>query len=463
MAKIPAKNTAASAKESEKTAKKTAIKPKETVKYKLPDNLKAKLKASLKTKTKEVDVETPVNKPEMIAPVASVSSASSTTSAEPEIYVETPFVLSEKAKARELAKAKLIEAVKAKYSEKAKGKLKETAKPQGTSKNKPIEQAVVEPVPEAKPIVKEAITPEPKTTPSPAVKAKTEEPAKAKKESLKEKHARITPEKHNEEDLPDVSLEAVTKEVTADDLLEITIEKKLMALYHLQQTDTKIDKIRIIRGELPLEVEDLEDEIAGLETRIDNYVLEIEQLEKQIKDKEASIKDSQSLIKKYEDQQMNVRNNREYDSITKEIEFQTLEIQLAEKRIKEFAFSLNAKNEEVASAQKILEERGNDLSIKKSELDDITTETKKEEENLEKKSEENQKLIEARLLTAYKRIRQNMRNGLAVVTVERDACGGCFNKIPPQRQLDIRMHRKIIVCEYCGRILVDSQIVDSVS
>jgi predicted nucleic acid-binding Zn-ribbon protein len=168
------------------------------------------------------------------------------------------------------------------------------------------------------------------------------------------------------------------------------------------------------------------------------------------------------LIKKYEDQQMNVRNNREYDSLTKEIEFQNLEIQLAEKRIKEFQGSLEVQKEEIERYQKVLSDRVSDLEIKKNELDDIIAETEKEEQDLITSSEKNRKYIEERLLTAYTRIRKNARNGLAVVQIERDACGGCFNKIPPQHQLDIRMHKKIIVCEYCGRILVDDEIVNSV-
>lgn len=249
----------------------------------------------------------------------------------------------------------------------------------------------------------------------------------------------------------------------AEQVIEITIEKKLIALYTLQQIDSQTDKIRIIRGELPLEVQDLEDEIAGLETRIDNYIKELELLKQSIAEKENSIIDSKALIKKYEDQQMKVRNNREYDSLSKEIEFQSLEIQLSEKRIKEFNFKCNAIKEDIENSQQILKERKDDLEIKKSELADIVTETEKEEKQLIKKSEENQKFIEERLLTAYKRIRKNARNGLAVVQIERDACGGCFNKIPPQHQLDIRMHKKIIVCEYCGRILVDQNIVDIVN
>jgi uncharacterized protein len=239
---------------------------------------------------------------------------------------------------------------------------------------------------------------------------------------------------------------------------DISVETKLIALYTLQQIDSQIDKIRIIRGELPLEVQDLEDDVAGLETRIDNFVQEINVLESSISEKKAIISDCQMLIKRYEEQQNNVRNNREYDSLTKEIEFQNLEIQLSEKRIKEFTFSLEAKKAEVENAQQKLIERKGELDIKKAELDDIIAETEKEETELIQKSHNNEKLFDERLLIAYKRIRENARNGLAVVKVERDACGGCFNKIPPQRQLDIRMHKKIIVCEYCGRILVDNAI-----
>jgi uncharacterized protein len=252
------------------------------------------------------------------------------------------------------------------------------------------------------------------------------------------------------------------KPEVADEKGEVSIEKKLIALYNLQQIDSQVDKIRIIRGELPLEVQDLEDEIAGLETRIDNYLQETEALEKSITDKKNAIKDSHALIKKYGEQQMNVRNNREYDSLTKEIEFQNLEIQLSEKRIREFQQSVETKKVEIEHYQKVLGDRKNDLEIKQNELEDIVRETEKEENDLIKRSEENRKVIEERLITAYSRIRKNARNGLAVVQIERDACGGCFNKIPPQHQLDIRMHKKIIVCEYCGRILVDDGIVNLV-
>jgi predicted nucleic acid-binding Zn-ribbon protein len=244
---------------------------------------------------------------------------------------------------------------------------------------------------------------------------------------------------------------------------EITIEQKLIALYTLQQIDSQVDRIRIVRGELPLEVQDLEDEIAGLETRIGNYQEETDSLKKQIAEKKIAIKESEAMIKKYEQQQNDVRNNREYDSLSKEIEFQTLEIQLSEKRIKEFTFKLDTIKEEITKSKEILSERKKDLSAKKAELNDIVADTQKDENELIKKSTENQKFIEDRLLNAYQRIRVNARNGLAVVHIERDACGGCFNKIPPQSQLDIRMHKKIIVCEYCGRIIVDEEISNLVN
>lgn len=240
---------------------------------------------------------------------------------------------------------------------------------------------------------------------------------------------------------------------------ELTIEEKLRALYSLQLVDSEIDKIRTLRGELPLEVQDLEDEVEGLETRVTNLKSETSELEKAIVSKNNEITASQALIKKYEEQQNNVRNNREYDSLSKEIEFQTLEIELCNKKIREFTAQVEEKKEVMNEALKTLEERKHDLESKKSELDDITRDTQKEEEQLETRSSELQTRIEERLLTAYKRIRSNARNGLAVVSVQRDACGGCFNQIPPQRQLDIRSRKKIIVCEYCGRILVDDEIV----
>lgn len=238
----------------------------------------------------------------------------------------------------------------------------------------------------------------------------------------------------------------------------ISVEEKLRALYELQCVISEIDKIKTLRGELPLEVQDLEDEIAGLKTRLVNLDDEIKNLETAINNKKIAIKDSKALIAKYTEQQNNVRNNREFDSLSKEIEFQSLEIELSEKRIKEYTAEMVQKKETISTSKTQLSEREEDLDRKKNELEEITEETKIEEEKLKVKSEKIESFIEPRLLQAFKRIRKNARNGLAVVTIQRDACGGCFNKIPPQRQLDIASRKKIIVCEYCGRILVDQKI-----
>jgi uncharacterized protein len=240
---------------------------------------------------------------------------------------------------------------------------------------------------------------------------------------------------------------------------EISVEERLRALYSLQLVDSEIDKIKTLRGELPLEVQDLEDEIAGLETRLGNLKDEVVNLEKSVSKKHNEITDAESLIKKYEEQQKNVRNNREFDSLSKEVEYQNLEIELYNKKIKEFNFQIDEKKIVIAESEVTLSERKTDLENKKSELDEIISDTQKEEEGLYKKLETIEEIIEDRLLTAYKRIRANARNGLAVVPVQRDACGGCFNQIPPQRQLDIKSRKKIIVCEYCGRILVDDEII----
>ncbi len=239
---------------------------------------------------------------------------------------------------------------------------------------------------------------------------------------------------------------------------DISVELKLRALHELQTVVSEVDKIKVLRGELPLEVQDLEDEIAGLKTRLVNLDSEIKNLDTAINNKKIAIKDSQALIVKYTEQQNNVRNNREFDSLSKEIEFQNLEIELSEKRIREFTIEMKEKEEAVVSSKQLLVERQEDLERKKSELQEIQEETKIEEEKLKSKSEKIESFIEPRLLTAFKRIRKNARNGLAVVTIQRDACGGCFNKIPPQRQMDIANRKKIIVCEYCGRILVDPNI-----
>ena len=239
---------------------------------------------------------------------------------------------------------------------------------------------------------------------------------------------------------------------------ELTVEEKLQNLYELQRIDTEIDKIKTLRGELPLEVQDLEDEIAGLETRIENLKVELGELDKTSSTRKMDIKKAEEAIKKYSEQLDNVRNNREYDALSKEIEFQTLEIELCEKRIKEFAAQEEEKSQEVAESTAALEERQKDLDVKKSELDEIISETKQEEEKLRDKAKELETKIEPRLLQSFKRIRKNSRNGLGIVYVQRDACGGCFNKIPPQRQLDIRSRKKIIVCEYCGRIMIDPEL-----
>ncbi len=240
---------------------------------------------------------------------------------------------------------------------------------------------------------------------------------------------------------------------------EMTVEEKLKALYRLQVVDSEIDKIKTLRGELPLEVQDLEDDVEGLETRITKLKEELADLENAARGKQNEIVDAENLIKKYEEQQNNVRNNREYDSLSKEIEYQTLEIELCNKKIKEYTGLKEEKTVVIEDSKKNLEELKGDLENKKSELDSIIADTRKEEEALVKDSDNIGKVIEDRLLTAYKRIRQNARNGLAVVPVQRDACGGCFNQIPPQRQLDIKSRKKIIVCEYCGRILVDDEIL----
>ncbi|MBP6662361.1 MAG: hypothetical protein KA172_04670 [Paludibacter sp.] len=239
---------------------------------------------------------------------------------------------------------------------------------------------------------------------------------------------------------------------------EITVEEKLKALYELQKAVSKIDEIKILRGELPLEVQDLEDEIIGLNTRMDNFETEIADSIAVIASKKIEIEESRMKIAKYKEQQDNVRNNREYDNLSKEIEFQTLEIELCEKRIREYTTAHETKKADQKNTADKLSERKLDLEQKKGELNEIVSETKHEEERLREHAKQIESLIEPRLLTAFKRIRKNARNGLAVVYVQRDACGGCFNKIPAQRQLDIRLRKKIIVCEYCGRILVDQEL-----
>jgi len=240
--------------------------------------------------------------------------------------------------------------------------------------------------------------------------------------------------------------------------IEISIEQKLRALYDLQTIYSDIDRIKTLRGELPLEVQDLEDEIIGLQTRITKYDADVEELTNRIVNRKVDIQNATALITKYQEQINNVRNNREFDHLTKEVEYQTLEIEHCEKNIREFTVAIDVKKEEKAKALAQLEDMNANLKEKKEELEEIVSETRQEEEKLRDDAKQLEKLIEDRLLQAFKRIRKNARNGLAVVYVQRDACGGCFNKIPPQRQLDIRIRKKVIVCEYCGRILVDQQL-----
>jgi predicted nucleic acid-binding Zn-ribbon protein len=238
------------------------------------------------------------------------------------------------------------------------------------------------------------------------------------------------------------------------------LEDQLRNLYQLQRIDSLIDEIRTLRGELPLEVQDLEQHIEGLKSRVDKQNEEMVNLEKMIAEKKNTAKDATALIKKYESQQSKVRNNREYESLAKEIEFQKLEIQLSEKRVKEYKAAIIAKEELIKQSEAILKEKNKDLKGKKEELEEIVADTEKEEKSLVKKSAEAQAEIDPTLLDAYKRIRPNFKNGLAVVTVERESCNGCYVKIPPQRQTEITSHKKLVVCEHCGRMLVDKEILD---
>ncbi|MBO4806862.1 MAG: HalX domain-containing protein [Paludibacteraceae bacterium] len=249
----------------------------------------------------------------------------------------------------------------------------------------------------------------------------------------------------------------------AKETKEISVEDKLRALYDLQLVASEIDKIKTLRGELPLEVQDLEDEIAGLNTRIAKYESEIKDAEVAVSTKKKEIENSKSLIEKYKAQLDNVRNNREFENLEKEIEFQGLEIELSEKRIRENNATIKEKQEELEKVNTLISDKTADLNQKKAELDEIVSETKQEEEKLRERAKTIEANIDQRLLSAFKRIRKNARNGLAVVYVQRDACGGCFNQIPPQRQMDIRLRKKVIVCEYCGRILIDPELADAES
>ncbi|MBR5036222.1 MAG: hypothetical protein IKX69_03450, partial [Prevotella sp.] len=245
---------------------------------------------------------------------------------------------------------------------------------------------------------------------------------------------------------------------TKKDPTDLSVEEKLKTLYQLQTTLSSIDEKRALRGELPLEVQDLEDEIAGLDTRIEKIQNEIKDYQTAITMKKGEISEAQSYVDRYQRQLDEVKNNREYDTLTKEIEFQTLEIQLCEKKIREALIRIDERSHDLEHAEELKADRLVALADKKSELDEIMQETREEEDKLKAKAKDYETKIEERLLSSFKRIRKNARNGLGIVYVQRDACGGCFNKIPPQRQLDIKMHKKIIVCEYCGRIMIDPEL-----
>lgn len=242
------------------------------------------------------------------------------------------------------------------------------------------------------------------------------------------------------------------------DPTDLSVEEKLKALYQLQTTLSSIDEKRALRGELPLEVQDLEDEIEGLTTRVEKIESEISDFKAAITQKNGEIANAEASVERYKTQLNDVKNNREYDTLLKEIEFQELEIQLCQKKIREANVRIEERKADLAQAQEIIADRRQALDEKKNELDEIMDETRAEEDRLKDKARELEQKIESRLLTSFKRIRKNARNGLGIVYVQRDACGGCFNKIPPQRQLDIKMHKKIIVCEYCGRILIDPEL-----
>ena len=245
---------------------------------------------------------------------------------------------------------------------------------------------------------------------------------------------------------------------TKKDPQDLTVEEKLKSLYQLQLIFSEIDRIKTLRGELPLEVQDLEDEVTGLHTRIANYASDIEGIKVEEGKRRVKIEEAKAMIEKYTEDQNNVRNNREYDLLAKEIEFQSLEGEFCEKKLRQYAAEQKNKQEDIARTEALLDERLKDLEEKRTELEEIISETREEEEKLRDRAKVLEASIEPRLLQSFKRIRKNTRNGLGVVYVQRDACGGCFNKIPPQRQLDIKMRKKIIVCEYCGRIMIDPEL-----
>ncbi len=235
----------------------------------------------------------------------------------------------------------------------------------------------------------------------------------------------------------------------------LSVESRLKSLYDLQTILSEIDRIKTIRGELPLEVKDLEDQIAGLHTRIDNFTHEIDELTRAIASEKEKINSCQGLIARYNEQMDNVRNNREYDLLHKEVEFQSLEIELAQKHINDHSRAIENRRADIDATHERMADLEHILAEKRSELDEIVSETREQEETLRTKAKALEPKIDERTLTAFKRIRTNARNGLGIVYVQRNACGGCFNRIPPQKQMEIRMHKKVIVCEYCGRILID--------
>lgn len=239
---------------------------------------------------------------------------------------------------------------------------------------------------------------------------------------------------------------------------EYTVEERLKALYELQTLLSEIDRIKTLRGELPLEVKDLEDSIIGLETRLENYKNDIKEFNTSVAAHKAGIQEAQALIEKYTEQQNNVRNNKEFDHLTKEIEYQGLEIEARDKKVRDLTKMINDRKEEVEELQQLLVDRKADFQEKRGELDEIIAETRQEEEKLREQVKTLEQDIEPRLLASFKRIRKNARNGLGIVYIQRDACGGCFNKIPPQRQMDIKLRKKVIVCEYCGRIMIDPEL-----
>ena len=248
---------------------------------------------------------------------------------------------------------------------------------------------------------------------------------------------------------------ATKKKTTVED---VAVDEKLKALFKLQSYLSEIDKIKTLRGELPLEVADLDDEIAGLGTRLNKFELDLKELDELNKQEKNKIESSKTKVEKYTKQLDNVRNSKEYDHLSKEIEFENLEIELAQKHIRDNAATEKNLQEQIAQANELLKEKTGDLEQKRKELDEIVSETKSQEEKIREKAKKTETAIEPRLLSAFKRIRKNARNGLGIVPIQRGACGGCFNKIPPQKQMDIKMGKKIIVCEYCGRIMIDPEL-----